>query len=128
EPANLDGTLNCGGPYTDTAMRIAIGGFAATTPLPDDFFMPGVTAGAACAEGDKPSIMVKRFTGLASCRAIRDANLSEGSGIYVIDPDGLGPELPAEVVCDMEGASAGTTIHDVAVGSATGTYPGYTLV
>lgn len=127
-PANLDGTENCGGPYTDTAMRIAVGGFAATTPLADDFFTPGVTSGPVCAEGDNPAILVKRFTGLASCAAIRDNNLSEGSGIYVIDPDGLGPELPRDVVCDMAGAAAGTTIEDVAVGAAGGAYQGYTQV
>lgn len=121
-PANLNGDANCGGPYTDTAMRIANGGNALSM-LTADLFRAGVSLGAQCAEADNPALLAERFTGLASCAEIGNASMWEGLGIYTIDPDGLGAERPREAVC---GAAGGDTLGDVAIGRAGETYTGYT--
>ncbi len=45
-----------------------------------------------------------------SCKDIYDNNLSQGSGVYLIDPDGYGQGLdPFEVYCDMTVGDAGWT-------------------
>ncbi|MDX2092424.1 MAG: hypothetical protein SFX73_31465 [Kofleriaceae bacterium] len=121
-PANLNGDANCGGPYTDTAMRIVhVDG--ALPMLTEDFFRAGVSVGPQCAEADNPALFAERFTGLASCQEIGDASMWEGIGIYTIDSDGLGTERPREAVC---GAAGGDTLGDVAIGRAGATYTGYT--
>jgi hypothetical protein len=125
-PANLDGTANCGGPYDDSAIRFAHGAAVAPTPLPDDYFSSSpVTSGAGCAEGDNPAFFVKRMTGLASCAAIIDEQMSEGDGLYTIDTDALGPTPPEEVVCNMTDRE---TLHEVVVGRADQAYPNYDLI
>jgi len=46
---------------------------------------------------------------LANCKEMLDAGLSEGSGNYLIDPDGVGDGEPFEVYCDMDFDGGGWT-------------------
>jgi hypothetical protein len=46
----------------------------------------------------------------ASCKAIHTASPVLGSGTYMIDPDGSGPDAPLSVTCDMAIEGGGWTI------------------
>jgi len=44
-----------------------------------------------------------------SCKEILSAGLSTGDGLYYIDPDGVGGQLPFRVYCDMSTSGGGWT-------------------
>lgn len=47
-------------------------------------------------------VVLEEASDLASCKAILDAGLATGSGMYTIDPDGAGAGVaPFKVYCDM---------------------------
>jgi hypothetical protein len=125
-PADTDGSANCGGPYVDELMRFQVDGTTAPIPLPDGFFSIGVTGGQVCAESDNPAFHVRRFTGLPDCKAVFDAGLSLGDGVYVVDPDGLGSGPPVEVVCDM--GAGGVSIWEVGFGNSFAAHGGWELM
>ncbi|MCK6544377.1 IPT/TIG domain-containing protein [Myxococcota bacterium] len=45
-----------------------------------------------------------------TCRSILDAGASRGSGLYALDPDGLGGAAPFVTSCDMVGDGGGWTL------------------
>ncbi|CAK0764289.1 exported hypothetical protein [Gammaproteobacteria bacterium] len=46
----------------------------------------------------------------ASCRAINESLPNTQSGVYTIDPDGVGPIAPFQVYCDMDSDGGGWTL------------------
>jgi hypothetical protein len=92
--------------------HFAIGAFAA---WPGAGLMPsGSDVGpAANDEGvTQTKLWVRRSEGhftKRSCKEILNAGLSNGDGLYLIDPDGTGGELPFRVYCDMTTSGGGWT-------------------
>lgn len=111
EAAETGGALACGGLYTKPSYYVAVNGSPASYPLPQDFFSSGVWAADMCSDGNNPAFLVRRYTGLGTCKEILDAGLSRGNGIYAVAPNGpFGNQY--DVVCDMD--AGGATIWQVA--------------
>ncbi|MCM2348964.1 MAG: hypothetical protein NDI69_03015 [Bacteriovoracaceae bacterium] len=56
-----------------------------------------------------------------SCKEILNAGLSVGSGLYFIDPDGVGGQLPFRVYCNMTTSGGGWTRVAYSNGTVTAT-------
>jgi hypothetical protein len=128
-PGTVGGVKGCDNnfQYVDPIYRLFSAGVVAPAPLPASY-LEGLISANSCAINGNPALYAKRYTGLASCAAIKAAGLSLGDGLYMIDPDGLGAGSPIEVVCDMAAGTPGTTIEAIGFGQHDKPYAGFALM
>jgi hypothetical protein len=104
----MDGSVNHGW------WHYAIGAFGS--------YLGGIPSHSSTAGATHVQLWTRRAEGhftQRSCKEIRDAGLSVGDGLYYIDPDGVGGELPFRVYCDMTTSGGGWTRVAYSNGSVT---------
>ena len=113
----IDGSVNHGNWFYAIGSYAAYGTPAAGIPSSD-------TIQAAPAGTPQVQLWTRRSEGhytKRSCKEILDAGLSVGTGLYLIDPDGVGGTYqPVRVYCDMVTSGGGWTRVAYSNGVATG--------